>query len=88
MKPLAITQLAAAAADPKHPQHHFAWGQLLGVALFGLAGFEGGPAVFSNPQFLGQFIAGISSLFAAAPAAAAPAAPTPVVAAPTGTQLG
>jgi hypothetical protein len=91
---LAPMELAAAAADPKHPKHHFAWGQLLGVALFGLAGFEGGPAVYANPAYLGQFIAGVSSLFQVngitggpSPVLKAPAAPAPG-AAPLGSQLG
>jgi hypothetical protein len=80
-------ELAAAAADPNHPKHHFAWGQLVGIALFGLAGFEGGPAVYASPSFLAQFVAGVSSLFhSPAPAAPAQVAAAPVVL-PTGTQL-
>jgi hypothetical protein len=62
MKPLTTTELTAA-QDPTHPQHHFAWGQFLGVALFGLAAFESGPSVYGNPAFLAQFIGGISSVF-------------------------
>jgi hypothetical protein len=63
MKLLTPNELTAAAADPNHPQHHFAWGQLLGVALLGLAGFEGGPAVWANPVYLQGFIGGVSSIF-------------------------
>lgn len=68
MKPLSITEInAAAAAGPSHPQFHFAWGQLLGEALLGLAGFEGGPTVWANPVYLQGFIGGVSSLFGGAP---------------------
>lgn len=54
---------AAAATDPTHPVHHFAWGQLISIALLGLAEFEAGPAVYANPQNLAAFIAGVSSIF-------------------------
>jgi hypothetical protein len=73
--PLSLNDLAAAATTPQHPQHHFAWGQLIGIALLGLSGAEGGPAVWANPAYLAAFVAGISSLFSHSAPPAPPAPP-------------
>jgi hypothetical protein len=84
MKPVVLmTQEQAAAPPPVTPaqHHHFLnLGQIMGLALLGLAAYHqqdvapDGPATLLNPNVATPYIQGILSLFPPAPTATTPTA--------------